>query len=236
MTIYLIVVVIALIIGLFINKILVTAPKLKFALYVIFPVAILVLSYLIYAGIQTPIKFEEEKAVRYEKVKQKLIDIRKAQEAYKQIYGGYTADFESLISTMKTMSLPNIRAIGSIPDSLLEKGWNEQQAVSAGLIIRDTVLEPIMGSVFPKEYPINDLALVPYTENLQFELGVGEVVTGSKVKVKVFEAKAPFEWWLKGLNEQLIINLVEQRKLNGQYEGLKVGSLDEANNNAGNWE
>ena len=161
MTIYFIVVVVALIIGLFINKILVTAPKITFALYVIFPAAILVLSYLIYDGIQTPIKFEEEKAVRYEKVKQKLIDIRKAQEAYKQIYGGYTADFESLISTMKTMSLPNIRAIGSIPDSLLEKGWNEQQAVSAGLIIRDTVMEPIMGSIFPKDYPINELAFVP---------------------------------------------------------------------------
>lgn len=236
MTIYLVVVLVALILGLFINKILVTAPKIKFALYIIFPVAIFVLSYLIYDGIQTPIQFDKEKAVRYEKVKQKLIDIRKAQEAYKQIYGGYTADFESLISTMKTMSLPNIRAIGSIPDSLLEKGWNEQQAVSAGLIIRDTIMEPIMGSVFPSDYPINELGFVPYTENQMFEMGVGEVVTGSKVKVKVFEAKAPFDWWLKGLNEQLIINLIEQRQINGQYEGLKVGSLEEANNNAGNWE
>jgi hypothetical protein len=203
MTIYFIVVAVALIVGLFINKILVTAPKIKFALYLILPIAIVVLGFLIYDGIQTPIQFEKEKAIRYEKVKQKLIDIRKAQEAYKQIYGTYTADFESLIETMKTQSLPNIRAIGSIPDSLLEKGWTELQAVSAGLIIRDTVLEPIMGNVFPSAYPIEDLRYVPFTDKKDFELDIAEVVTGSKVKVKVFEAKAPFEWWLKGLNEQL---------------------------------
>lgn len=236
MTIYFLIVLITLILGIFINFILVKSPKLKVFFYIALPVSILVLSYYIYTGVLTPIRFEEEKAVRYEQVKQSLINIRKAQEAYKQVNGNYANDFPTLIQTMKTASLPNVRAIGSIPDSLMEKGMTEQQAVAEGLIIRDTILEPIMGSVFPKDFPIDDLKYVPFTNKKEFELASGEVVTGSKVKVKVFEAKAPYEWWLDGLNAQLIINLVEQKKVNGQYEGLKVGSLNEANNNAGNWE
>lgn len=236
MGIYLSIVALALLLGLFANYLLVKSPKLKAVFYVLLPISIGLLSYYIYVGIQTPIQFEQEKAVRYEKVKQSLIDIRKAQEAYKQIHGVYANDFNALIETMKTQSLPMVKAIGSIPDSLIEKGWTEQQAVGAGLIIRDTIMEPIMGSIFAKDFKIDDLRYIPFTDKKEFELASGEVVTGSKVKVKVFEAKAPYTLWLEGLDKQLIINLVEQKIVNGQYEGLKVGSLNEANNNAGNWE
>ena len=63
-------------------------------------------------------------------------------------------------------------------------------------------------------------------------MAAGEVVTGSKLKVKVFEAKAPSKWILRGLDKQMIINFND----GWDYPGLKVGSLEEANNAAGNWE
>ena len=54
--------------------------------------------------------------------------------------------------------------------------------------------------------------------------------------VPLFEAKVPYKALLKGLDNQLRINLdAEQRDMN-RYEGLQVGSITAPNNNAGNWE
>jgi len=52
----------------------------------------------------------------------------------------------------------------------------------------------------------------------------------------LFEACMPFEDYLVGLNRQLIINLKCEAEDIGRYPGLKVGSVDAPNNNAGNWE
>jgi hypothetical protein len=46
----------------------------------------------------------------------------------------------------------------------------------------------------------------------------------------------PYATLLKGMDEQLIINLEAEKEDQGRYSGLMVGSIDEANNNAGNWE
>ena len=62
------------------------------------------------------------------------------------------------------------------------------------------------------------------------------VKTVSGVPVPLFEAKMPYKSLLKGLDNQLRINLdAEQRDMN-RYEGLQVGSITAPNNNAGNWE
>ena len=58
----------------------------------------------------------------------------------------------------------------------------------------------------------------------------------SGVNVPLFEAKMPWKKLLKGLNNQLRINLDAQLEDQGKYQGLMVGSIDAPNNNAGNWE
>ncbi len=67
-------------------------------------------------------------------------------------------------------------------------------------------------------------------------MAAGEVSTASGVAVKVFETYALYEDLLKGLDAQLIINYTEEREKITKDRGLKVGSLTEATNNAGNWE
>lgn len=62
------------------------------------------------------------------------------------------------------------------------------------------------------------------------------IITGSGIGVPVFQAKAHNNVILRGLDEQLIINLNDQRRTNEKYPGLLVGSLTETVNNAGNWE
>ena len=56
------------------------------------------------------------------------------------------------------------------------------------------------------------------------------------MKVPLFEARMPYRALLKGLDNQLRINLDSECKNKNRYEGLQVGSVTAPNNNAGNWE
>ena len=58
----------------------------------------------------------------------------------------------------------------------------------------------------------------------------------SGVQVPLFEAAMPYKALLKGLDNQLRINLDDDRIKSDRYPGLKVGSVSAPNNNAGNWE
>ena len=58
----------------------------------------------------------------------------------------------------------------------------------------------------------------------------------SGVDVPLFEACAPYDLLLGGLKRQLVVNLNYERTSSDKYPGLKVGSVDAPNNNAGNWE
>lgn len=58
----------------------------------------------------------------------------------------------------------------------------------------------------------------------------------SGVPVPLFEACMPYKQLLKGLDNQLRINLDCEREKLEKYKGLKVGDIEKANNNAGNWE
>ncbi|MEA3444662.1 MAG: hypothetical protein U9R19_08045 [Bacteroidota bacterium] len=226
----------AIILGIVINSLLSKVPKLKIVFQILLPIAIFALAFFLYKGIETPIEFEKKKAYRYEKVKQNLIDIRSAQNFYKQVNEKYAGNFDALIDFVKNDSLPLVKAIGSLSDSLLEAGWTEKRGIKEGVIIRDTIKISVLDTLFNKSYPIDSLRYIPFGGGAEFEMAESEILTGSNVKVKVFEAKAPFDIWLKGLDHQLIINLIAQRKVNELYYGLKVGSIEEANNNAGNWE
>ena len=46
----------------------------------------------------------------------------------------------------------------------------------------------------------------------------------------------PYKSLLRGLDEQLVVNEIAKRKDLELYAGLKVGDVEKANNNAGNWE
>ena len=203
---------------------------------VLFIVAI-VLTYFIYQSIQRPIAFEKAKDARYEETVAKLKDIRKAQLAYKDIYGQFTGSWDTLITFVSTDSVRNVRAIGELTDSMIEAKITEKKAIEMGLIIRDTVKVGVIDALYGGSYDANSLRYVPVPgEPTEFHLGSTIITTGSGIKVPVFEAKAHNNVILTGLDEQLIINLNDQRRTNEKYPGLRVGSLAETNNNAGNWE
>lgn len=209
---------------------------MKRLIQILLAIAIVVLAYFIWESIQKPIRFNKEKDKRYAATIAKLKDIRTAQLAYKDEYGKFTGSFDTLINFIQTDSMTVVKAIGSIPDSLLESGWTEEIALKEGLIIRDTNKICIKDTLFRGSYPADKLWKVPFTENESFEMAARTVLTGSNVEVKVFEAKVANNVLLHGLNRQLVINLNERMKNTNNYPGVKVGDIDEPNNNTGNWE
>lgn len=197
------------------------------------------LVYEVYNTVDTPLEFEKQKEALYDEVITNLKQIRKAEIAYKNRYNKYIGNWDTLIAFVKTDSLPLVRKIGSLSDSLLEAGWTEEKALKKGLIIRDTVFVSVLEEIFGSSFDANQLKYIPNTDSEEFFLGATSVTTGSGVNVQVFEARAHNNQILSGLipdYSQEVINLNEKRRINGKYPGLKVGSLVEANNNAGNWE
>ena len=182
------------------------------------------LIYFIITGVMKPINFDKEQEARYEKVIQRLKDIRTAEVAYKSVYGQYTGSFDTLINFVKNDSFPVLYAEGSLDDSL---------AVMQGKIVRDTIYIMVRDSIFEKGFPIDSLRFVPFAPpGTEFDLQAAKIMTASKLEVPVFQATARNFDILNGMDHQLIVNLNDLT----DFPGLKVGDVVEANNNAGNWE
>ena len=198
----------------------------------------IVLGYLCVQSILIPIKFNEEKSFREKVVIARLADIRRAQVEYRTAKGVYTNSFDTLIAFVRQGKAPIILKEGSLTDKQLEAGLTEKEAVRQGIIKRDTTYVSILESLFGKNYPIDTIRYVPFSNPLtEFEMEKGELTSGAAaISVKVVEVRTPYTVYLNGLNRQEIINIVETQEKMNKYPGLKFGSVTEANNNAGNWE
>ena len=162
----------------------------KIIIQILLAAAALYLGYMCYQSVQNPIQFQKLKKQRYDRVIQKLKDIRTAQDAFKSIHGTYTSSFDSLINFVKYDSLKTVRSIGELTDDQLEEGMTEQDALKKGLIIRDTMRVSALEQLFGKNYPIDDLRYVPFTKKKhEFLMGTNMIWTDSGIEVPVFEAR-----------------------------------------------
>lgn len=205
---------------------------MKTVVQIVLGIAIILLGYLLYESIMTPIRFNQEQRLRYDRTIERLKDIRVAQNAYKSEYGKYTGSFDTLINFLKTDSFTIEKIIGTYDMDEM----TQEQAVEQGVVEKQVTKIPVLDSLFRHDYPVERLRYVPFTDNAQFEMAAGEVETGSGLTVQVFEAKVHNDVLLHGMNRQLVVNFNDERETISGYPGLKVGSLTEANNNAGNWE
>lgn len=209
-------------------------PQLKTAAQIVLGAITVVLVVLLINSIRQPIKFKKERIKRENAAIAKLKDIRTIQVAYKEKYGSYTDSFDTLINFVKhdSFDMATIDQVGV---------WDQdemslEEALKEGIITKTINKMAVMDSLFPNGYPIDDLSIVPYGHRTKFSMATGVVQTRSKIRVKVFEAYVYYDDLLKGLNRQLVINYKDERTQITNFDGLKVGSLREANNNSGNWE
>lgn len=208
---------------------------MKVTLKILLAVAVVLLAYMCYRSIMGPIEFKDERDRRENLIKARLIDIRKAQIEYKNIHKVHAANFDELSKFLKDEKLPFLIKEGVLTDEQLEKGMTEEEAVKKGLIRRDTVWVTAVDTLFGKGYNVDDLRNVPGA-NVQFTMDTATLTSGSGYTVKVFQCGVLYDDYLGDLNKQEVYNLKDKASKMGKYAGLRVGSVEEINNNAGNWE
>lgn len=193
---------------------------------VILPIAVIVLIYLVYASLTAPINFDKNRKAREAVAITRLKDIRTLQVSYKTEYGRFTSSFDTLIDFYNNGIITIVKQIGSLDDSV---------AVAQKRVFRDSIKMNVRDTLLKRPgFVIDSIRWIPFA-NEPFEMkAVVKRVSG--VDVPLFEAYAPFDKLLIGLDRQLVVNLNEERKVSNRYPGLKVGDIEQPNNNAGNWE
>ena len=213
------------------------------------------LVYICYGSIMGPIEFDKEKAIREKAIIERLINIRKAQMEYRTMHkGAYTKSFDTLIAFVKTAKLPFVKKEGALTDAQLESGMTEKKAMEIinkakkankwdevkkeGLenFRRDTMWVAVMDTIFPKGFNADSLAFVPYGNGAKFEMETRSDTTKSGAPLNLFQAQISYDVYLKGINDQELRNLKDLQGKLGKYLGLRVGDIEQPNNNAGNWE
>jgi len=201
---------------------------MKIALKLVLLVIIIGLGYMVIESIMEPVRFNKQKDIREDAVIQKLEDIRAAELAYKAVNGNYMSNWDTLIGFIKNAEFPIIKEVADPNDT------------TNSIVIRDTIgFIPVTESLYRHRTAFNPdhLKFVPipkeYFANETFSLNSGSIERGG-LPVYVFECKTPYTTMLKGLDNQLIINLKKRVEEMNKYAGLKVGSLEEASTE-GNW-
>lgn len=211
---------------------------MKVTLKILLVVAVFVLIYMCVTSITDSLNFDKEQKMREDAIISRLIDIRTAQIEYKNVHKVHAASFNELEKFLNEEKLPFILKEGVLTDEQLEKGMTEQQAVKEGLIVRDTIWVIAKDTLFGKDYNISDLRYVPALpgDKVEFTMDTATIISASGYEIKVFESGAKIEDYMRGMNPQLRYNLIDKAEKQEKFPGLRVGSLTEVNNNAGNWE
>ena len=205
---------------------------------IILALLIVGLVYWIYVQIPTPIQFENELKNKKALVIERIKDIRTAERAFKTKYQRFTADFDTLASFILTDTLELERKIVDEDDSVamaMLKKSGRKNIEKFKVAVIDTIFSPKKLS----RQDVAELRFIPGTDNkAQYILEAGIITTESKVVIPIVECRAPYKAFLDTVNyRQEIVNLIDDEVNNfNRYAGVKFGSMEAGNNEAGNWE
>ena len=180
------------------------------------------------------------------------------QNEFRLQHGRYTDNLDSLVIWLQTGSKKEVVKEGALTEKQLEAGLTEAKAVKMiekakktgnykevkenGLegFVRDTIASPVLDALFHGKYTnetIGDIIYIPYTDHIKFEAEVNDSYTTSQgIHIPLVEVRAHFNTYLGDLDDQERVNLIDREEQLFHYPGLKMGDVNEPNNNAGNWE
>ena len=223
----------------------------KVLTYLVLPVIIAGMTYAIVQSVMEPVDFNKHRAYRESIAIQRLKDIRDLQVAFKNVNARYSPTIDSLKWFYNEGKMKVVMQVGSQDDSVavantqalkkrkpkikpeeMLKLYNEGQS----LVFKIENEVPVKDTLFShrEHFVVDSLAFIPFCGDSVIMASTVKRVSG--VNVPLFEAQMPWKSLLKGLNNQLRINLDSQCEDQGKYKGLQVGSIESPNNNAGNWE
>lgn len=204
---------------------------------IILAVVIVGLVYVIYQQISTPIKFDKELATRQAAVIERIKDIRTAQRAFKSKYMRFTGNFDSLEQFILNDTLELERKLvdeyDSVAMALLKKS-GRKNVEKFKIAVIDTIFSPKKLTAAQ----VKELRYIPFSNNKEYYLDAGIITTESKVVIPVVECRAPYKEFLDTVAfHQEVVNLIDDQQNNfNRYPGIKFGSMEAGNNEAGNWE
>ncbi len=207
---------------------------MKLVIQLLLWVVIGVLGYFTFNSVYEPIQFNKVRDKRYQKVIDKLKDIRQAELAHKTITGKFSGSFDSLITFIDTAEFTvTQRRDTTVLDEERTKQLGVDQYKSKVLI--DTLgYTPVKDSLFKNSNRYKDMMYVPYTDNKKFDIEAGETYKNGNY-LPVFEVKVNKSVVLHDQDKDLLAQekqTVAVDGVNGEY--IKVGSMSEVNTK-GNW-
>ncbi len=207
---------------------------MKTILQIILFAAVVALGYWIYIIFKTPIEFENKREQREAAVVERLKDVRTIQRLFRNQTGKFAGSFEDLFNFYHNDSIKVILAIGSEDDS---STMDKLVRIESFVSVKDTVFNHK-----PAGFKVEEIQYIPFSEQatgskVRFDMDTATLLTESEVAVPVFQAFASYMQFLGDLDKQELVNYRDE-KINtlGREDGLKVGSVEAANNEAGNWE
>ena len=204
---------------------------------IVLAVVIVGLVYVIYQQISTPIRFDSELSSRQAAVIERIKDIRTAQRAFKSKYMHFTGNFDSLEQFILNDTLELERKLVDEYDSVAMaqlKKSGRKNVEKFKIAVIDTIFSP--KKLTPAQ--IKELRYIPFSNNKEYYLEAGIITTESKVVIPVVECRAPYKEFLDTVAyHQEVVNLIDDQVNNfNRYPGIKFGSMEAGNNEAGNWE
>lgn len=220
-------------------------------------VCAVLLAVICWRSIQDDINFDAEVAYREAQVKARLLQIKDAEEAYKQqnVENAYCADWDVLTDFIKNGKLPVVIKEGVLSDEQMEKGLTEAKAAAiinggdAKAIAeyklegfrRDTMWVSLVDSLYKgMNLNVDSMRYIPFAEGDTFEIIACPTTTKSGSIIQVMECNAPVASYLKNmgkLGDRMIRNRNIEAEEMGNFPGLRIGEAGNGwNNNAGNWE
>jgi hypothetical protein len=178
----------------------------------------LFLGYRDYRSVAEVLENEVRQKKNDSQVIQALKDLRTAELGYRQATGGFTGNLDVLKDFVKNGSIPMVRAIGQIPDTLSEK-----EALELKIIVRDTIMAPALDSLFRtssamegRVFPFDPekFTLSP-TSGKPFLLKAGAISSSGR-NVPVFLAKDPAPY--PG-TDTLSVGNMEKATTSGNWKG-----------------
>ena len=209
-----------------------TEKNRKIITYVLYFLSI-ILVFQIYNSIDAPIEFNKVKNERYQKVIERLKDIRNAQIAFKSVNGIYSDNFDSLVNFIETGQFTIIEKRDS---SYMQYDRVYRIDMLREVIVVDTLgFVSVKDSLFKNDNRYKDLALVPI-DGIDEKFSIkADIIDKNGYNVPVFEVKVSKDVILFDQNKDLLMQEKETVSVDGvNGPALVLGSLEDVSTN-GNW-
>jgi hypothetical protein len=193
---------------------------MKIVINVLLVALIAFLAYMLYANIKDPIAFHAEKDSRSKVVVERLKDIRKAQEIYRDIKGEFASSFDSLLYVLKNDSIPFENIIGDPDDPTnMEK------------VVRTITYSAAIDSIRSLGLNLDSLRYVPFSKGTEFTIDA-DTISYQQSVVSVVEVSTRWKEFMGGFASK------RYAKYDSRYDPenrLKFGDMSKPNL-TGNWE